>query len=275
MDAYDRLKLLQNIPPSKGARFLVPTSSGISPGTPSGGPSAPTEPPGSVVPTDVATFLVADEDMVRRYSGPRDPNLGWSSPPLDWPPEGWILLDTAGEDYHVGAAKKRLEDPAGNRATYFVSVAMMRFDTSSLPDSAQIASVTLRLSGLNAVEYTTGRNLTFEWQSWSPPFGVEADWTATEGGNANAGIPLSALPLPANAAGAWTEIPLANANANVSRTSYTYIKGHISGGAPPVPSGAGYFGYYSGAEVVWDTKNEGSHFGGSTNTSAQLIVNYA
>lgn len=271
MDAFDRLKLNQAIPAARRPRFLTVTPGTVSP--PSGGPFPSSEPPGTIVPTVSQTFLVASEGWAARYSGPQNPDLGWvPTSQLVWPPEGWLRAEHTDQDQTIGTFKLRIESWEAVRSKYEVWVALLRFDTSSLPDNAQIVTAVLRLFQLGATIYEDTRNLTFEWHEWTPPRGSISDWTAVEEGNANSGILVSQLPT--KTADGWTEIPLSNAQTNVNKTGYTYLRAHISGGAPTQPSHEGYFGNWRGAGVAWASKNRGQVDGSGNNTAAQLVIHY-
>ena len=73
-----------------------------------------------------------------------------------------------------------------------VRTALLRFDTSSLPDSATVTSAELRLYPTEKAD-NDGRSLRAEWypaDNW-PIDG--ADWTSTDSGSAHAGTPLGAI----------------------------------------------------------------------------------
>ena len=103
--------------------------------------------------------------------------------------------------------------------------ALLRFNTSSLPDNATITSVKLRLHVLNKAD-ANDRALVGEWYdaaNW-PIDG--ADWTLNPGNNALAGADITALTLNATA-----ELAL-GAVGNVSLTGYTALRLGVNGGQP-------------------------------------------
>lgn len=108
-------------------------------------------------------------------------------------------------------------------ANYTVSVALIRFDTSSLPDDATIDSATLRIR-VTATDDINSRSLTVEWYD-AGTIGTE-DYTATVGTDAHAGTAIGSI-----SGGADNDFVLVNVS-NVSKTGYTGLRLHISGGAP-------------------------------------------
>lgn len=268
-DAYDRLRFGQgNRRNIKEPRYLA-SSLGSIPTSP-----PPTSPPGSVIGTNSQTFLATKGGTVERLSGPYTSGGRLSTPPpLPWPPTGMISLYSGGDPPSYASAVKWYQPslPPGND-TYQVAVGLIKFDTSALPDTAQIASATLRLL---CTAYNTGpeteRNATFEWAPWTEPSGADADWTAVAGITAHNGIPLKTLPSNYS----WVEIPLKDAPANVSKTGSTFLKGHIDGGAP---SGTPLtYGGNNRYELTWMGGGYWYPYldqGGPT-TAPQLVIRYA
>jgi hypothetical protein len=109
--------------------------------------------------------------------------------------------------------------------SYQVGSALLRFNTSALPDDVTISSVRLRLF-VTAKSDADARNLVGEWypaSSW--PIGPE-DWSLASSANALAGADLS--PLLVNAS---NDVLLSNGT-GVSLTGATGLRLHIDGGAP-------------------------------------------
>jgi hypothetical protein len=122
---------------------------------------------------------------------------------------------------------------------YQVQVGLIRWDTSSLPDDANIISATLRVSV--AVSFgADARSLTAEW--YDPGTIDAADWTATVGTTAHAGTPLTS-PAP----GVDYDFALRNLT-SISLTSFTGLRLHISGAAP---TGTNSFAYASSDDVFY------------------------
>lgn len=229
-DAYDRLKRLQTLRTSVGARFLSPAPTTIS--SPEAGPTAPELPSGTPVDTTTQTFLISEEGSYERWSGTTATGGHVSTPPpAPYPPVGEIyggVYPAFGIVSSFAVDKTYQQSiPPGN-ATYMIEVALMGFDTSALPDSAVVTSATLRINaaGSNYSPYGYKRNFTLEWYEYTS---TTADWTATAGTSAHTGVPIASF---ASGLGGWIDIPLQNANANVSRTSLTKLRAHVSGGDP-------------------------------------------
>lgn len=193
---------------------LVPTA-GPSPTT------APTSPPLSPTPTNAPTtaptctpettqsFTVsASEDDGRVYRG------GPTYPPTDI-----VFVSTASAfDLYAG---RELNTVSLN---YFIQNGMVRWDTSSIPDNATITSATFRgyVSGTNDND---NRSLTADWYTAWPI--DTADYSEIPQTSANAGFDITSIVSNAN-----NDFVLQNAAANVSKTGYTGLRFHISGGQP-------------------------------------------
>jgi hypothetical protein len=111
-------------------------------------------------------------------------------------------------------------------ADYFVDVAALRFETSSLPENATITQAVLRFR-VTARVNADGRSITADWYSsanW--PIGT-GTYTATAGTDAHAGTSISSL-----TAGADNDLVLLNPAANINLSGYTGLRLHISGGIP-------------------------------------------
>ncbi len=133
-----------------------------------------------------------------------------------YPPAGAPVASSGGANCFI---VKKL-----SATVYTIDVALVRFDTSSLPNDATITAATLRV-WVNTRADQDGRDLTMEWYDAGATIGAE-DYTDVVGTNAHAGTSLSAI-----TAGADRDFDLENVS-NVSLTAYTGLRLHISGGAP-------------------------------------------
>lgn len=133
---------------------------------------------------------------------------------------------------------------------YEVATMLLRWDTSSLPDSCYITSASL-YGFITAATNTDGRNATFDWAFWDGS--SISDLSITAQTNAHAGTALSSL-----TAFTYATFALVNGNPYISRTGYTYLRGHIDGG---IPTGVNDIEFY---DENW----------GTGATYPQLTVNY-
>lgn len=108
-----------------------------------------------------------------------------------------------------------------------VQNALVRFDTSSIPDNAVVLSATLKLYIDN--KYSQGGlSAQAEYYSAWPIDG--ADYSAASANSAHAGTPITNL-----ATGAYNNFTLQNLS-SVSRTGYTGFRLHVSGALSYGPS---------------------------------------
>jgi glucose/arabinose dehydrogenase/PKD repeat protein len=141
-------------------------------------------------------------------------------PPPPGPTTGGSTTDTL-----LGVRRSRVSD-----AYFPVSVALLRFDTSAIPDTATItgASLVVRVAGKSTSD---GRSLVAEWYAASNwPIGDD-DWTNTIASTALTGTSLSSLTVGQDAT-----LPLTNLT-QVSRTGFTALRLGLDGAAQ-TPSGA-------------------------------------
>ena len=120
-----------------------------------------------------------------------------------------------------------------------IRVALLSFDTSSLPDSATITSAELRLN-ITMKSDSDARSLVAEWYpaaNWPIDVG---DWAFADSSTAHAGTPLSALTVGQQRAFALQNV------ASVDRIGVTALRLHISGSAS-APTGPNDLGLAS-----WD-----------------------
>jgi hypothetical protein len=155
-----------------------------------------------------ATFAVAataDNNWVRR--------IHTSYPPT----AGTLTRSTTDDDLW---AERTFVSP-----DYRVACALMRWDTSSIPDSATITSAKLRVvSGSNGV-INNGYDVLGEWYLFD---GTSADWTATPSSTAFSIDEGTSW----EASGTVKEWALSNPNANVSKSGMTGIRVHMASGTP-------------------------------------------
>lgn len=101
--------------------------------------------------------------------------------------------------------------------TYTRSVALLRFDTSSIPDDATVKSAALRLY-LHQLTNNNGGQIGGEWYSPSNWPIDTGDYTNTDSNSALGYTNLSAL------TGGYNTFGLTNAGSNVSKNGYTAIR---------------------------------------------------
>jgi glucose/arabinose dehydrogenase len=121
-----------------------------------------------------------------------------------------------------------------------VRTALLRFDTSSLPDDATVTSAELRLYATEKAD-SDGRSLRAEWYpagNW--PIDA-ADWTSTDSGSAHAGTPLGSIIV-----GQENTFALSGLD-NLNPGGASALRLHISGGAV-APTGANDLGLAAGEE---------------------------
>jgi hypothetical protein len=157
-----------------------------------------------------------------------------------YPPTGTA---DAADSGNVFTAGRRL---VGNNFQVFD--ALVRFDTSALPDGATVTGATLKL-WVNKKSDADNRNLVGEWYPPSQWPINSADWTLNPGSTALGGADVTAI-----ATNATSSFALQNL-ASVSRTGYTGLRLGIDGGQP------------SGDNLVQFATIEGGK-------PAQLVVTY-
>jgi hypothetical protein len=100
---------------------------------------------------------------------------------------------------------------------------LLRFDTSSLPDTATVMAATLRCY-VTASVTTNARSFSLGWYAWDGS--SSTDYTMTAETDAHAGTALGSI-----ATNADNDFALVNL-ANISKTGISYLRGHITGGEP-------------------------------------------
>jgi len=119
----------------------------------------------------------------------------------------------------VGAERSAYPGPL-----YYIQNGMVRWNTSSIPDSASITGATF--TGFVTIKGDAdNRSLTADWYTAWPI--DTADYSATPQISAITGFDITSIVLNANNA-----FVLQNAATNVSKTDYTGLRFHISGGQP-------------------------------------------
>ena len=182
--------------------------------------------------TQTATFSVA--------SGTDDQQVLRSG--LRYPPEAGVFNRQA-----TGATVEASKNYQG-REGYYVRNALLRWDTSSIPDNATIKRATLRF-WCTVKNPSEARNLVAEYWGWDGT--SQADWSGTP-----PAAPIFQAPIASIANGAQNNVTFTNLD-GISKTGWTLIRCHVSGG---VPTGYNY--------VVMSSAE-------STNPEPQLIVEYA
>lgn len=125
--------------------------------------------------------------------------------------------------------------------SYEIRNTLLRFDTSSLPDTAVISGASLWAitTGLRAQD---SRNLTADFYTWSNPVS-SSDITATAQTGAINGYPLASI---LSTTGTPATIPLDSVS-GISKSGYTYLRLHASGGQPSVGENYWNFADYTTA----------------------------
>ncbi len=120
-----------------------------------------------------------------------------------------------------------ITDRSWEGASYVVRLALLRFDTSALPDNAIVSAATLRLYIRS--ETTDGAdNLNFVGEWYDP-----ANWPISSGEYTTSDIGTDAfsVDIAVLTENADNDIALSNAAANVSLTGYTAFRLALSGAA--------------------------------------------
>lgn len=133
---------------------------------------------------------------------------------------------------------------------YISRVGLIRWDTSSLPDDATIDSATLRLWALASTKQNANdRSVEAEW--YDAETITTADYSENSTADAHAGTTLASITQAAD-----NDFALIGVS-NVSKTGFTGVRLHISGG---VPSGSNTISFAA--------------FDHTTFTEPRLIVDY-
>ncbi len=103
---------------------------------------------------------------------------------------------------------------------------LWRWDTSALPVAAAITSANLILTVVGYNNDEPNRSAVFDWHDWS---------ALSTTNNIAVDAPTTGLAASFDLASAFNgtlTLALSGADANVNRTGFTYLRGHVSGGQP-------------------------------------------
>lgn len=216
-DLYEQLKQQQLAISTKRIvrRQLAPSTTVLGGGSPADPSVPPTSTPALPEGANSMTFIVAENRILTRY------NIAPYPVSPSWPPDGVIQVSDD-EVSSISAGKTRYLGGDG-LSTYYVTNALVKFDTSGLPDTATITSASIKIT-VGGHANTENRNLMADWYTWTA---VTGDWTYLGVPGALSGVPISSIP-----ASGVAELQLENAPANVSKTGFTYLRFTLSGGAP-------------------------------------------
>jgi len=179
-----------------------------------GAPSAPSAPVG---PVTTATSAPVTVSFTVTASGD-DGDVGMRSPIGNgWPPSAIASSYTTGSYFTVGKRNAF--------GTYQIFDGLLRFDTSSLPDNAQISSATLSVYPVGKVD-GDGRSLIGSWYDAANWPITGAAYTADAGTSALSGTPLANLNT-----GSLNPLNLQTPT-QVNLTGYSGLMLGLSGGAP-------------------------------------------
>jgi hypothetical protein len=157
--------------------------------------------------TQTATFSIAagtDDQQVRRSSALYPPNAG---------------------TFSRRATGTTVEASKNNQGSgdYYVRNALLRWDTSSIPDNATIMKATLRF-WCTVRNPSDARNFEAEYWGWN---GTSlTDWSSTL-----PAVPIFQAPIANIRSGAWNSIAFTDLG-GISKTGWTLIRCHITGGMP-------------------------------------------
>lgn len=125
-----------------------------------------------------------------------------------------------------------------NAGTYNIQLALLRFNTASIPDTATVTGAVLQLYCTPTLDKfdVDNRNLTGDWTAWTGS--APADWSETAGTDAFSGLDITSISSdgPVN-------ITLSNAVTGVSKTGNTHLRIHVDGGAPTGRNEMGFATY--------------------------------
>ena len=107
---------------------------------------------------------------------------------------------------------------------YYINDGLQRWDTSSIPDTDAVDSATLRLY-VSAKTDANGRSLVADWYDFGASLTC-ADWVHDSLNDAISGTTIASLTTGAN-----NTFTLSNVS-NISKTGFTGIRVHTSGGEP-------------------------------------------
>ena len=163
-----------------------------------------------------------------------------------------------------------------NGSVHEVDCSYWRWNTSTIPDTAEVLTATLRLYPIGVVN-TDGKSVVGDWYDFGGEPSVAADWTASPSGTA------FTSPVSGFSAYSWKEIALSDPDTYVNKTGYTGIRATLGGGAAsgsnyvatPAKEHPDYSAYSAQLEVTWATAQTGivtQTFTASIVTDSQLDV---
>ena len=127
-------------------------------------------------------------------------------------------------DVYVSATTIYTQRSDSDAITARVGNALIRWDTSYLPNDALVEDVTLR-AYVTSLHNANGRNLTADWYTAWPIDGT--DYQFSRQSSALSGIPISSI-----TSGQDNDWSLDNGAANVSLTGFTGVRLHVDGAYP-------------------------------------------
>lgn len=130
--------------------------------------------------------------------------------------------NSAAETLFCVRSKDTLNLYGGGANQYFISNGLMRWDTSSIPDNANILSANLIIRLITLTDGEGDRSFTADW--YEPGTVGNEDYQEAAGTNAHAGTDLGSL-----VNGADNTLALMNLS-NISKAGYSGIRTHVSGG---------------------------------------------
>lgn len=144
-----------------------------------------------------------------------------------YPPSGSYLVNSTEATMYV---EKWYSNP-----DYIISVGLLRFDTSSLPNDCVILSASLVLYIVSKAD-NDSRSFVAEWYDMGASAGSE-DWTSTVASNAHSGTSISSI-----TASSANSFSLSNLS-NISKTGYTGLRLHVTGDTPVNGSSVSWASY--------------------------------
>lgn len=109
------------------------------------------------------------------------------------------------------------QDWGAASSVYTIQNLLLRWNTSSIPDTAVISSVTLQIYVISIADGAASKNVSGDWTSWTGA--SDADYSASIGTNA-----MSSRRINTFTVGQVNSINLDNFGGNVSLTGTTYIR---------------------------------------------------
>lgn len=159
-----------------------------------------------------------------------------------YPPPGSVLRSTADTTAYAERT---------STGSYYIRNILLRFDTSPIPDAAAVSAATLRLYVVKVTNQNI-RSLRGEYYAWSGSLDTDYEADATAGTTAFEPVALASITGYSD-----HDFPLTNLSF-VSKTGYTSVRLHVTGGQP------------AGTNAVQIATYEHTNY-----AEARLIVTYA